>query len=543
MRLRCASLLILFALVAASGTASAHAIAKETSPPAGERLTTAPTELLVIFTEDIDPAVTTLRLLNERGERIPLPDATIEPPRTARVPLPSLSQGGYLAQWGTLSKADGHATSGSWSFVVGEGSIIEAADATSANFRADAILGKLVAYAGLAILLASIAHEAYVMPNAAPPTARRLRALTLAAASLLVAGTLLFFESQLQASDLSLSTYIATSFGRDLVIRVLLSLAALGAALAWRTRAWAIWPLAGSALSYVVLASTHTHTVAYLAPAWLAAGIHFLHYASMLLWTGGLALLFLHLRHLPRDGSSAPGAHEAARRFGHLATVNVALVVLTGAIMYAALLGLDWRAGIENPYAGFLVAHAALGIVMIAAGGLNRWIHVSHLKGPDAADSFGAFRTSVMHEAAIGLAILLLAATITNLQPAPPGDANSDVPSEASPPGFFVLNGTTYATHLQVTPGPALNAASNYTAHVFRRDNGTSITEGRITLQFEHVGTGSKSDVVLLAPLGAGRFATEGAHLTLLGDYVVTITVQTPDVFFEKATFNLSLAR
>lgn len=533
--------ILLMAVILSAKTSDAHAVAGYTDPPPGTRLSEPPAELRVLFTENIDPAATRLTLIDQDGQAVIVPDTIVEPPRTAFVRLPPLPPGGYLAKWQTLSTADGHSTSGSWSFVVGEGDIIEATPASSTNFRIDAIIGKAITYLGLAIVLGGAAHATYVVPQVPPRSRARLRVIVIFGAVATLAGTVLFLYSQLRSSGLAPDVYFSTAFGRDLLVRATLAIAIVALSFPRTFRASLLLP-AALAIAYIAVSSVHTHTVAYADPPWLGGILHTLHYGSMLLWSGGLVLLFLHLRWLPRDGTSGEEARAAARRFGVLASANVAIAVLTGAALYITLRGIDWQAALANPYSGTLAAHALLGAGMIGMGAANRWMHVPRLTREHPQDALGAFRTSVNHEAAVGLAILFLAAAVTNLQPPVAMLTESTSDDLAPPAASYVLNGTTYAVHLQVDPGPALGQSSNYTAHIFQKDTEATVEDAQAQLRFTHVPSGIRSDHLTLSPIGDGRYSTTGAYLTLAGDYTVVFSIQTPDVFLETTSFNLTLA-
>lgn len=528
-------------LLVVSGAAAAHAVVKHADPSSGTTLTAPPERISVEYTEPLDPTATAFTILDAKGASLAsdftLSEDGLKAEITPRAPLPS---GGYLVKWETISQTDGHKTTGSWSFVVGSGALLPEEETTSRNFRVDAVAGKLLLYAGLGLTLAAplfviTIHKEYDASQA------RLRRLALVGSGLVVAGTALFFAGQLGATGQAPGAYVGTEFGRALLVRAILALLlAILALLWWRRLVHPLVPFAAS-LVLIALASRYSHTAAFLSPLSLALVAHTLHYAALLVWGGGVALLYLHVRHLPRDGSPND-AYAAARAFGVLASVSVALAVLTGAIMFIALQGLTLGAWLDHDYGISLVSHTLLGFAMIGLGGLNRWIYVPRLDREARADALGAFRVSVKHETIIAVLVLLLAAAATNLQP-PSGE--TDAPEQAAPrptPMLFLpATGETYAMHLTIDPGPTLNAASNLSVHVFEPSTNATVADAyAVGITLRHIASNTTSDFIELANIGNGRYATEGTHFILTGEHEVTITVQTPRRFLDEAKLIVS---
>lgn len=102
----------------ASSPAWAHAHLKLSDPSDGATVKASPARIELHFTEDLEPSFSDVTLLSAGGEGVPL---TKTAPRDGasivRVPARALVSGSYDVRWHVLSK-DGHATSGSYSFVV-----------------------------------------------------------------------------------------------------------------------------------------------------------------------------------------------------------------------------------------------------------------------------------------------------------------------------------------------------------------------------------------------------------------------------------------
>jgi methionine-rich copper-binding protein CopC len=93
---------LLLALLLASVAASAHTTLNHANPPAGGTVVAAPDEVVLTFTESLEPAFSTVQVIDEGG---------------ARVDLKALGFGSYKVHWHAVS-ADTHATDGDFSFNV-----------------------------------------------------------------------------------------------------------------------------------------------------------------------------------------------------------------------------------------------------------------------------------------------------------------------------------------------------------------------------------------------------------------------------------------
>jgi copper resistance protein C len=119
---RYALLAMLSALaVLATGTADAyaHAYLDRAEPRVGSTVATAPRTLSLRFTQNIEPALSTIEVRNAAGERVDQGRPHSGASRTVlQVGLKSLPPGSYQVHWRVLS-VDTHTTEGSFSFQVG----------------------------------------------------------------------------------------------------------------------------------------------------------------------------------------------------------------------------------------------------------------------------------------------------------------------------------------------------------------------------------------------------------------------------------------
>jgi copper resistance protein C len=105
-------------LLTALGTgAYAHAFLDHANPAVGSTVQTAPREVALSFTLNIDAASSNIQVTDSSGARVDQGKGQISG-NTMRIGLKALKPGSYRVRWHVLS-VDGHNTEGSFSFTVG----------------------------------------------------------------------------------------------------------------------------------------------------------------------------------------------------------------------------------------------------------------------------------------------------------------------------------------------------------------------------------------------------------------------------------------
>jgi len=109
---------VLVLLVAAQ--LEAHAFLKNAKPGVGSTVQTAPSEVLIRFTENIEPAVSSVQVFDASGKEVDKRDLHLDRSDHAlvHVSLPQLSAGTYKVVWRVVS-VDTHVTNGNFMFHVG----------------------------------------------------------------------------------------------------------------------------------------------------------------------------------------------------------------------------------------------------------------------------------------------------------------------------------------------------------------------------------------------------------------------------------------
>ncbi len=97
--------------------AEAHAFLDHAEPRVGSTVRTPPPQVRIWFTENLEPAFSSVQVINEGGQRVDKGDSQADPSDSAllRISLPSLAPGRYKVIWRVLS-VDTHVTEGDFTF-------------------------------------------------------------------------------------------------------------------------------------------------------------------------------------------------------------------------------------------------------------------------------------------------------------------------------------------------------------------------------------------------------------------------------------------
>lgn len=120
MRTRLKHLLLAAAATAMSGTvAFAHAFIDHASPPVGRAISSAPPDVRLWFTENVEAAFSHIQVLDDKGQRVDRNDSHVDPkdPAELVVSVRPLPPGSYKVLWRVVS-ADTHVTEGHYTFRV-----------------------------------------------------------------------------------------------------------------------------------------------------------------------------------------------------------------------------------------------------------------------------------------------------------------------------------------------------------------------------------------------------------------------------------------
>ena len=112
-------LLLVVGLLAWPAVSEAHAFLEHAEPKVGSTVEVSPKEVKVYFTEEVEPAFSTLRVLDAGEHEMDKKDTHVDGdnPKLLIVSVPALPPGTYRVEWKVVA-SDTHHTKGSFSFTV-----------------------------------------------------------------------------------------------------------------------------------------------------------------------------------------------------------------------------------------------------------------------------------------------------------------------------------------------------------------------------------------------------------------------------------------
>jgi copper transport protein len=508
-------LAVLLALLAGASPAGAHALLRQSDPPAGAALDRAPQAVTLIFTEEPEPSLSTIRVLSAAGQ-----DVTRGParppagqPEALRVPLGALSGGAYTVAWRTVSRVDGHVTGGAFAFGIGVTPPAAASPAAqSAPPSPAGALGRWLFYAGLSVLFGA----AWVWTlGAAPPAARARTTLWLAWAAAAV-GIVLLEESERADVGVAFAAFMRTSPGLALVWQAA-PLAGLGIALllararGGKTRRETL-PAVGVLALFTIAAHAAAGHAAAAPPGWrgTSIGLQWLHFSAAGAWMGGLLALLVALPGAPGEGAAA------ARRFSAAAGGLIALVAASGVLRAVNEVG-AWERLLSTPYGQLVSLKALLLVALGGLGALNRYRYL-----PAAGRALTGVRRAGAAEVAVAAVALGVTAVLTQTPP-----ANFVAGAAARP--TLVASGSDFATSVRATleVAPGYPGPNTFRLALRDYDTGAPVTAARVTLRFTPADRPDLGASTLpLVRSADGRYRAQGTNLSLEGRWNVVAVVE-----------------
>jgi copper transport protein len=539
-----AAFLALAATAQVTDRADAHADLVTAEPTPNGSVLEAPERLRLSFTEAVDPGTVAIQVLDAQGRRVtglgsPEPSGD---GLTVTAALPELESGVYTVAYQVVSRVDGHATVGTYAFLVdptGAG----APPADSARERSPSVdpptlVARWAALAALlfalgAVLLwrlsaAAVLHNSDV--DSAPPWSWIATTAVIGAAGV---GAYLWLAARpIESAGTGIPFDVAGAYGWTpfaIVMRLTIATAALAgivAVVAARRGATRPWPAVAGLLGIALAGMSAAGHVA--ATGGLAfAVIDWCHLIAVAGWLGGLPAAFILSRRARTDRSSV--LRSVLRHHGRVAIVAAPLVVLTGIANSPLVLGRA-RDLVASDYGNLLLAKALLAGVALGIGIVN---HLA-LRGRGRA----ALGLLVGAELAIAALAVAAAATMVTIQPA---SARSPVvhPPPVAPAHFSGTLGD-LRVHVAVTlPAPGIQS---YRVTVGHQHSGPPPADvQKVFIVFTPPAeTDLPAERVELAPdeLG-GLWTASGPYTAFMGEWGLDVVVRRAGVLDESLTFAL----
>jgi copper transport protein len=530
-------------LVMGGHAVEAHAVLTSSEPAAGASLARAPGVAILHFSEPPDPALSSVHLLDTSGHEL---RATVAPvagnPLELRLSLPPLRTGTYTVTWRAASRVDGHVAQGAFAFGVGLPDTATPAPTVGASPAALegpgplAVAGRWAFYWGVALLLGAAATGLLVFDRLLPARAPWLLTAALALAA---AGLVAMTMATAGDTGVSLGRLLASGTGHWLLARagaVLLAAVATGGLLQTgpgraeaarpgpahppRAAAWlvALGVTTSGALLVHALAG-HAAAPNPLRAANLAS--QWAHLLAVGIWIGGLVWLLAGVA-----GDHPEGIGRVAARFSLLATVSLAVVVVSGLERAAVELG-GWGHLLNTSFGLALDVKLGLLAVLVALGAVNRFRIVPALAAGSGRAAW--LRRTVRAEVVAAGGLLLAAAALSEL---PPGtDAGASPPAERQP-AAIQASGSDYATTMRVTlrVSPGAAGPNRFVATVADYDSGRPLPARHLQLSAELPSRPEVAATQLdLRRAPDGTWQGQGTLLTIAGTWAVTALIERPD--------------
>ena len=541
-------------LFAAPPPLLAHAELVTSSPLPNASLVEGPDAVSMAFSEPIDVANASVRLLDARLTAVDGVGAvTVDDDGTvARVDLPALEPGVYTVSYQVVSTIDGHATAGIFAFVIDPtGAVAPPASApTSSSPSVDAWavaarwLALIAALVGLGTLV-TWWHSGRPTLEALAPAADRRPPWRLVAGS--AAATVIGLALYLSLSARPIgavdgfSLDVAAPFGwTPFAIAMRVSLLAclvaallglFGASRRGRLSDRFLVVLVGGCLAISLAGMSGAGHASSLGGP-LNAAVDWLHLVAAAAWLGGLPAVYPLAARVGTVGGSRRGAAgEMLRRHGRLALVAAPLVVLTGLANSPLVLGRS-RELVASAYGNLLLVKALLVSVALAIGAANHLL----LRGRGR----GNMGVLVGAELLIAAVAVMAGATMVTIQP---GAARQPVVIGPSvhPAHFFGEAGPS-SIHASVS----VPAPGRQTYQVTVRD----VVDGRPRPDVQKVfltfmpppDSGLAEQRAELEPREiGGLYGITGAYTPLVGEWGLTVTIRRAGERDESIAFALGV--
>ena len=533
-----------------AGTASAHALLVRSEPVADGVLVTAPTTIELWFSEPLEPAFSSARLIDTTGTAVRTGAPLVDPadPLHLTLPLGGLEPGIYTVAWQTLSKVDGHEWFGSFPFTLqnpdgsqpgGSAASVEGSQRgelpspLEAGVRWLLLLGGMLLFGSL--LFKTLLIDPVRFPELGTAYLRLLSVIVVGGAAAILLGNtaqLWLQAERLGGLDRLPELVSSTRAGGFLLGRVLLVgglvFAVRRADPQLRTPTGGRLPLV---LAGFILLSISASSHASAAPGRLFVVLSdFLHLLAASAWVAGLVLLpILGLR--ARRAGARDEFLPLVRRFSLLAGAAVYILGFTG--VFAALVELPNLQSLwTSPYGRVLSIKSALFAVALGFAYFNN----RSLRAGEAAPRLPR---RIAWEGAFGI-LLVVSVSFLVQTPTPRSLGAPTRPAGTALPFSSILAADDLTVHLQVDPNQA--GSNRFWLHLFRID-GSSIGEVQLVrLFFDYQDQALGKSLADLDPLGQDTFGTEGAYLSQAGGWKLQVYVRRRGVDDVLTSFDLNVA-
>lgn len=557
----------------------AHANLIRSDPPANSILGKSPSQVTLYFTEQLEPKLSGASILDSTGREVDT-GYSVNPtdPTILIVSLPVLQEGVYTVSWHAISAVDGHHTSGSFSFGVGNVTIPTQSSASQSytppsllevterwlNLLADVLfLG-----AGIFTLLvwnpALLTLRGRRFEEYSGKVSKRVSKILLASAILAIGATLLLLVVEAIAASVTpaIEDVVATAFtiitstelGEYWIIRFVTTIAAVCASIilarseVTSKRNWLLTLTVGLALSLTTSISSHNAASTEYLPVvnLLSDWIHLIGVAA---WIGGLTYVVVAVTsnsHAVTEKRKL--ATELIRRFSPIAVVSVGAIGITGVYNLVLEVG-SLTALFTTTYGQIILAKLIIFASMVSFGALNQMVLFDHMVGRTGENSqsnrhetgrwLGRFSLSIRTEMALGIVLLLVVGLLTASAPV------AQTPSSAPryQPSPFVVHGySSDGINVTLSIFP-YQAGVNHFRIDFTDPQGTPVSSIRsVFLKFQYLERNIGVSIAnASSSANKGQFTVDGTFLSFAGAWRAEVWAQRTGGFDIVVPFQLDV--
>jgi copper transport protein len=457
----------------------AHAQYLRSNPAANTRFGSGqpPTRVQVWFSEEIEPSFSRLEVYDKNRQRVDQNDSHIvsDDPKSLIISLRAqLPDGAYTVVFHNVSREDGHAVTGNFSFVVGEGplptsNILPQNGALDDNFNIWSILIRWLNYLAVAGLIGSMAFWLLVGRPAfdqfslqasntkllSQNMSKRALQVALGSVLLLLIGWIAFLcyqasiasgSAQIFTNGALVSLLARSRFGVVWIARLLfVLLAGLLCLLLYRQHrpsSKVAWLVLLIGLVIALTSSLNSHAASSKL-AWMLVPMDLLHLAGMGFWIGGLFTFVLILPSafkilVAGSGDRTRFLAALIPRFSQVALLSIVLLVVTGTLQAATQIE-SFDLLFNSPYGRALIVKVCVFLVLLAFGayhlrkiGPRMRSFARDTDSEHGASSLAAgklqrtFRKSLSYEALLAVLLLLAAGVLTSISPPQPAPSTTN---------------------------------------------------------------------------------------------------------------------
>ena len=551
----------------------AHANLVEASPAPNSTLDAAPSQVIIWFTEPIEPRLSEIRVLDAQGTRVDdgSPQFDANDPTVMSVGMTPVPDGTYTVAWKNVSTVDGHRVRGSYLFSVGvpiSGETLEEPEGPLLQSPIEPTLRWLLLLGALAMVGGPVLELFVTLPalqarqgevavrelltrlsgRSIKLTWASVAAFSAASAAQLLLQTSLIHEVSIAGAigPLAWATLGETAWGGLWLWRM--GLAAIFALFAAALTAPAVRESGRAVLAARVLAiaagcgvlwtlSLTSHAAATAGIRDLAVAVDFVHLLAAAVWVGGLFHLCIGIPLFLRILSARQQRECLGRlvpRFSVAAGLSVGVLIVTG--VFSGWAQVTVPEALSVPYGRALTIKVVLVAALLIIGAVNLFWVRPGLARRDGRERW--LRRTVSAEVVIAVLVLGVVGLLTSLEPARQVASRMGIGAPEAPS----FRGTDEGTTMLLSVDPGRVGANDLTIRLEDR-MGRPITNATdVRARVKYVDSDLGEDTSSAASLSDGSYVLEGVPLSIAGVWQVELLVNRPDAFDSRTAFRFEVA-